>query len=220
LLILNAWQDQLWAQNITTDDTPLQVLSWLGAGLGLLMIAGIFVRTSAISVGVLYLISLLFVSPVNLLEHIEYLGLAAYLAAVGGGPLTIKRLQSYDLLSLEAYRNRAKDLLQKGVGLSLIILAFSEKLFAFGIAHQFLNNHHWNFLDFAVSNRLFIIIAGSFELLIGLALFFNLATRLVVLGVLGLFITTAILLGLDEVVGHLFAVGLLAVVWFNYPRTK
>ena len=66
-----------------------------------------------------------------------------------------------------------------------------------------------------MTDRNFIIVAGMVELLVGLTLVLNIAPRLTTAIVAGLMTMTAILLGVDEIFGHLFVLSLVAVVWLN-----
>jgi uncharacterized membrane protein YphA (DoxX/SURF4 family) len=96
------------------------------------------------------------------------------------------------------------------------MLAFSEKLFNVPAAQDFLNQHSWNLASFAgVSDRHFIIIAGSIELLLGLALILHKVPRLIVLVTLVTMTATALALGIEEVYGHLFAVGIVVATLVN-----
>ena len=106
-------------------------------------------------------------------------------------------------------------MLRTFTGLALVILAFSEKLLNMNLANDFLVHYeNWNFLaSFGMDNRNFIIMTGIIELLLGLSLILNKAVRLSTLALLLTMIATALLLGIDEVIGHLFAVGLVFAVW-------
>jgi hypothetical protein len=107
------------------------------------------------------------------------------------------------------------------VGAALVVLSFSEKLAGIGIAEQFLEDHQWNLLRFVgVSDRSFIIIIGAIELMLGVALIVNFAPRLILLIILATMIQTALLLGIEEVYGHLFAVGIFVAIWVNDRITR
>jgi uncharacterized membrane protein YphA (DoxX/SURF4 family) len=159
-------------------------------------------------------LSLIFETTIgNVLDHFEYVAIAGYLFFRGPGRISLagkKESNSFKSrqFALPSYRI--------GLGIALVALGLSEKLFGISIAQEFLTLHNWNLLSWlGVSDRLFAIIAGSIETLVGLALIFNFASRLLLLIVLGLMSTTAILLGIEEIYGHLFAVGAVAVIWVN-----
>jgi hypothetical protein len=109
-----------------------------------------------------------------------------------------------------------ESLLRIFVGFGLMALALSEKLIGVGLSTDFLQHHNWNFLQpIGVSDRLFIIISGITEFVVGLTLVLNIAPRLTTAIVALLMTITAFLLGVDEVFGHLFALSLVAVVWLG-----
>ena len=219
ILVLNAWSGYYFAPNIEVTSGTIEYLSWLSAGLGILLIAGAYVRLSAAALGLIYLVSFSLIDGLQLLEHVEYLAIAIFLIICGGGKLTPKRLTSHELEELGYYQAWALPALRIGTGISLATLAFSEKLLNVHAAQEFLYKHDWNFLSgLGASDRAFIIIAGTVELIVGLSLVFNAASRLVTFIVLLLFIVTASLLGVEEVIGHLFAIGVVAAVWANFPR--
>lgn len=219
LLVVSAWSGYFLAPNITVSGDTFEYLSWISAGIGLLLISGIFVRLSAAALVAVYLFSFTQIESILLLEHVEYLGLAVYLIICGGGLLTPKIFEEHAFDELQYYKGYALPALRIGAGLSLATLALSEKLLNLPLAQAFLDHYDWNFMSsMQTSDRTFIIVAGTIELIIGVALIFNVTSRLITLAVLGLFTLTALLLGLNEVVGHLFAVGLVTAVWANYPK--
>jgi len=219
LLIVNAWQGNLFAPNLEVDTTFQEFLNWTMGGLGVLLISGIFVKSSGIALALIYVMSFVGTDTLLLLEHLEYPTLGLYLSIVGSGKFTLKEvkvLEPFDLSHLKGY---ALTLLRAGTGLSLVILGFSEKLLNLPAAQDFLNDHSWNLLSpLGVSDRWFIIIAGVTEIIVGLSLVFNLASRYMIFVVLVLFSLTAALLGFQEVVGHMFAIGVVLAIWVNYPK--
>lgn len=204
------------AQNSGVDASGW-VLLQLIVGLG--WILGVAVRPLAVSAILLY-VPVIVSQPIAVFEHLEVLAAAVYLFAYGGGRVTLQALIGKTDKSIAAIANSFSNIYRILIGVSLFTLAFSEKLFAAPLAQEFLEHHHWNFLSgIGVSDLLFITIIGSLELLFGLLIILNIVPRLVVLAILGAMAATAIVLGINEVYGHLFAVGLVAFVWLN-PDTK
>lgn len=114
------------------------------------------------------------------------------------------------------------------LGLSLITLAFTEKLNDPAMAVALLERYDFNFmahmgLDY--SNLLFVYSAGAVELLLGLVLLFGWVTRLAVAALFGFMVATngyffligELHLAMVEAVGHLpiFACGILLL--FYHP---
>lgn len=218
LFIINAAKALLFAPNVPASATPIGLtLSVMLAIVGVMLIIGYRVRVAAGVILAVYTIALFAVQPtIDVLDHIEYVGIGLYLLLQG---VTYPKFLSKK--SLEPYISPA-GLLRVFVGIDLMILALSEKLIGIANSTEFLEQYHWNFMAFAgISDRDFIIIAGVVELLVGLTLVLNIAPRLTTAIVAGLMALTAALLGVEEVFGHLFAFSLVAVVWLNtYSSVK
>lgn len=216
LLVANFLLDYLYAPNIVSDGSVShQALSLLMLSIGLVLLLGVYSRLAGAALIGIYLISALSVpEPVQLLDHLEYLGIGLYLTLAGGGKFILAPNLKDPLDSLTKYSYLALPALKLFVGLALIVLAFSEKLLDISLANEFLSEHDWNLLSaIDVSDRAFILLAGAIEALIGLAFVINKATRLSSLALLVVMVLTAILLGIEEVIGHLFALGLVFGVW-------
>lgn len=215
-LIIASFDGYLIAPNITDVSSLWILLQFL---IGLSWLLGLGVRYTSLLALLLYIPLSLhgFVSP---LEHLEILGTAVFLAAFGRGPWSLDRAFGIDR-KLDYEQTRAGDLYRISIGASLVTLALSEKLLAYGLAKDFLADHNWNFLAWAgASDETFIAVIGSLELLFGLLVILNLATRWVVLAILATMTITAALLGISEVYGHLFAVGLVAYAWLTPVKSS
>ncbi|HSD55906.1 MAG TPA: DoxX family membrane protein [Candidatus Saccharimonadales bacterium] len=212
LLIINAAKGLLFAPNVPADTSPAQLLSIVLALCGVLLIVGFKIRFAAIGILAVYTSALLFLRPFgDIFDHVEYIGIGLYLLLYAHKPYLalVARSRMRALCSPES-------LLRIFVGVGLMSLALTEKLVGIELSANFLQNHDWNFLSFlGISDRWFIIVAGIVELLVGLTLVLNIAPRITTAIVAGLMVVTAILLGLDEVYGHLFALSLVAVVWLQ-----
>ncbi len=104
----------------------------------------------------------------------------------------------------------ALTLLAAGTGLAFTYAAFVEKILHPEYSATFLQNHHWNFLAnlgwTTFSDRWFILSAGVVEAGLGLALAIGLAPRITITLLTLVCVTTAILLGITEVYGHIIIV--------------
>ncbi len=118
----------------------------------------------------------------NWLELLPYLGYISY------------------ILLIQKQPKLALAVLAAGVGLSLALLAFDEKLLHPELAATFLLDHPWNA---GIPVRVFILLAGAVELTLGLLLTFRLATGLASIMIILAFIATAVTLGAEEILGHL-----------------
>lgn len=218
LLIGNYWQRNLYAPNINYDFSGLSSLLIAGLIIVVVMLLlGVYTRTAGAILLTIYIMSVLIVqTPIELLDHLEYVAIGLFLLLSDTGKLSVAN-QLVDPLEkiVHKFDYLAQPSLKVFSGLTLIVLAFSEKLLNMTLANDFLTNHSsWNFLSsFGLNDRNFIILAAIVEILIGLSLVLNMATRLSVLLLLLVMVLTALLLGLDEIIGHLFAVGLAFAVW-------
>lgn len=218
LLLINAARGLLFAPNVPVSSHEFApALSLLMGAAGILLIIGVKIRWAATVILAVYVLSLAFVRPViDVLDHLEYIGIGLYLLLHGYKPLEAyaKRKGLQSVLTPES-------LLRIFVGLGLMVLALSEKLVGVGLSTDFLQHHQWNFLQVVgVSDRVFIIISGITEFVVGLTLVLNIAPRLTTAIVALLMTITAILLGIEEVFGHLFALSLVAVVWLRREQPE
>jgi hypothetical protein len=204
---------------------PNLVLSrnFLGAALGLAEIVvglsllyGALTRLGAVVLGVLWVAGVLLFGPTKLLEHALYLGIAFFIFAMGRGPLAfdmaLKRLHR----PIEPLVPYAVPVLRTLVGISIIVLAFTEKLWNIPMGLAFLATHPFNFFPELglerVDNHVFLLIAGTVELTFGMLLIAGAFVRLVIVILWLPFNLTLPLLGWRELVGHLPIYGILALL--------
>lgn len=222
LLLINVSQEYLLAPNVadtgTTTSGVIMVLFVVAAALiGL----GVMTRLGVAAMLAGYLLVYTQADFMDVLDHFEYIGIAGYLWLRGPGVYSFDRFLNGGKLKLSAYANYSLTVYRIGIGIGLALLGLSEKLLNISVAQDFLNQYDWNLLSYVgVNDRFFIIIAGSIELVVGLALILNRASRVLITIVLLIMLTTALLLGIEEVYGHLFAVGAVAVLWVNDSQPK
>ncbi len=176
---------------------------------------GLFTRLAA---GLLVLsgpIGMLFFGFVPILERVELLGIALYLAVAG------RRRWSLDALRLGRSETRVTPFeplavasLRIAAGVALVAGALTEKLLAPAASEAFLARHDsFNVLaGLGVSDRGFAEIAGAIELALGVVLLTGLGTRLAVLVALVPFNVTLLFFGWRELVGHLPIYGVFLVL--------
>lgn len=166
-------------------------------------------------------------STANILQAIVAVGLITGLTPVIGGTLLLvfmayaasitplQQLIDYlpefvaIALALILYKQTqlALAILRIGLGLQLIILAIHNKLLNPALGLAFLEQHPWNFMSLLKVEEFgdleFVFAGGIAELCFGLMILFNWSTRFATLSITFFFTTTALLLGLHELVGHL-----------------
>ncbi len=157
------------------------------------------------------------------------LGLALICVAPKISSIDHKFYQRHQLSKLTTYASRV---LVVGLGLQLIALALRNKLLEPGAAMVFIEaNPYYNFMQVlgfeSFSHLHFVFSVGLFEMIFGLMLVLGWAVRYVGLALALVFISTAILTGLHELVGHLPIFAVLFIVFLkpqsvelNLPNLK
>jgi uncharacterized membrane protein YphA (DoxX/SURF4 family) len=183
-----------------------------------LIIAGLFARVAA---GLLVLsgpVGMLFFGVVPIVERIEFLGIALYLAVVGRRKLSLDALRhrSREAMSMNP---AAVGLLRLCAGLAMVVGSLTEKLLAPEVAQEFLRRYPaFNVLERAgVSDHTFADAVGAIELALGLILLAGIGTRLAVLAAVVPFNLTLFFFGVTELIGHLPIYGIFLVLLVEGP---
>ena len=200
---------------------PLPV-NLFGGLLGLAEIAialsfmyGALTRFAAAALAITWLAGAIYFGPLRLIEHTELLGVAFFLFAMGRGPLAFDAALEKLNRPLPRFAPYAVTVLRVSVGLGLAVVAFTEKLWNVPMGLAFLATHHFNFfpaIGMPVSDTMFLLMAGTVELTIGLILMSGAYVRLLILVTLIPFNLTLPFLGWRELVGHLPIYGILALL--------
>ncbi len=211
---------RLFVPNLALPET------FIGAALGLLQIAaalsfiyGALTRLGAIAMATAWVGGALYFGPLRLVEHVLFLGIAFFMFAAGRGPL------AFDMAMERLHRPIARlvptavTALRITTGLSIVIVAFTEKLWNPDMGLAFLAEHHLNFFPAlgmsGIGDPEFLFIAGVVELTFGLLLMSGVFVRLVIIALWLPFNLTLPLLGWTELAGHLPIYGImgLLLVW-------
>jgi len=200
--------------------------NFLGALLGLAEISialsflyGALTRVGALALAGTWLAGAILFGPVRLLEHSVLLGIAFFLFVTGRGPVAFDMALERLHRPLERFMPYAVPVLRISTGLSIAVLAFTEKIWNIPMGLAFLAEHPFNFfpalgLD-SIGDREFLLIAGVVELTFGLLLMSGVFVRLLILALWLPFNLTIPLLGWPELVGHLPIYGImgLLLIW-------
>jgi uncharacterized membrane protein YphA (DoxX/SURF4 family) len=186
--------------------------------LGVWLVSGFRVRGAAFAVAVAGPIGMAAYGVVPILERLDLLGIAVFLALVppGADAWGSSRARPVDLApALAALRIL--------VGASLIVLAFSEKLARPALALAFLERfpafNLMRTLGMPISDVAFVRVTGAIELLFGLLLVSGALPQLVVIVAGVPFNATLFFLGTDELIGHLPLYGaMLALLVYGSSR--
>jgi len=208
------------APNLRLDDVAGgSAIAFAEGLLGVWFITGAWLRPASLVTLVLGPLAALLAGPVAMLEAIDLLGIALFLAVLPPGR---DRLGAVDpapeaaALAIFALRVCA--------GLALVVLAFSEKFANPALASEFIGNYPafdlFRTLGIPLGVDAFIRLAGAVELLFGLLLISGRLPQVAVL-VAGIpFNATLFFLGRTELIGHLpvYGVMLALLVYGSSPR--
>lgn len=217
-LFVGSVQGELFSPNNRLSGIWVYFVGLALTGIALSIFYGALTRLSAVALAVVWVLGIFLIGLEPMLDNVLYLGFAAFFYFAGRGPISIDRLIIPKLEPSAAMMKRAIPFLRMGIGLSLIVVAFTEKLANLPLAESFLGQHALNFTAFfgiPMSNEVFILCAGSVELLVGLWIFFGIFTREIVLIAWIPINLTLTIFNWTELVGHLPIYGALAVllVW-------
>ena len=144
-----------------------------------------------------------------------YLGFAAFFFLAGRGPYSVDRMLLPRLEPPESSARYAIPALRVGLGVSFLVVAFTEKLANVPLGLAFLESYPLNFaagLGFPISDEVFVLLAGAVELLVGLWLLFGVFPREIVVIALVPTNLTLTVFSWTELIGHLPIYGILAVL--------
>ena len=187
---------------------------------------GALTRVGALFLAAIWLTGAVLFGPLLLLEHVLFLGIAFFLFATGRGPLAIDMTMQRLHKPIEKLMPFAVPVLRILTGTSIVVLAFTEKLWNVPMGLAFLAAHPFNFLPAlgfgGVTDLDFLIIAGTVELTFGLLLASGAFVRLTILVLWVPFNLSVPFLGWRELVGHLPIYGIMALllIWGEQKPEK
>ncbi len=200
------------APSLELPATPFGAALAIAEGvLGVWLISGYRVRAAAIAVVVAGPLGMPFYGVIPILERMDLLGIALFLAQLAPGP------DRWGAAGVEPGTvAKATASLRVLVGGALVVLAFTEKLARPDLAVAFLDRFPaFNLLQtlgLDVSDLAFIRVAGAIELLLGLLIISGTAPQLVVIAAGIPFNATLFFLGSEELIGHLPVYGAMLVL--------
>lgn len=216
-LLVSGVSRQLFIPNLVLPLNLLGgVLGMIEIAIALSFIYGALARPAAAALGVIWLIGTIVFGPLRLIEHTEILGIAFFIYATGRGPLAFD--QALDRLNKPIARliPYAVPVLRIALGIGLVVVAFTEKIWNIPMALAFLQEHHFNFFPYigmtTIDDKTFVLIAGTVELVVGLMLLAGTYVRLVIIITLIPFNLSLPFMGWRELVGHLPTYGILALL--------
>jgi hypothetical protein len=190
----------------------LLALGQIGVALGLFY--GTPTRLVAIFLAVMWAVGLFVVGVEPMLEAIHILGFSAFFYCAGRGPFAVDRALFPKWDPSSALIAWAVPLLRVGIGLSLVVVAFTEKLFNVPLAVVFLAEYPLNFLPalgIPITDAQFVLLIGSVEFFVGLCILSGVFLRDIIVIAWFPFNLTLGIFGPEELVGHLPFYGAMAL---------
>lgn len=179
-VIVCGTQRDLFSVNNHLDSAVGYLLGLTEVGCALSLLYGTATRIAAAVLAIVWLAGCLVCSLPPMLENAHVLGFAIFFFCTGRGPLSLDRLLLPRLEPPEPILQYAMPALRIGLGISLTVVAFTEKLANLPMALTFLQRYPVNFtasMGMPLSDQTFILCAGSTELIIGLLILFNIFPR-------------------------------------------
>jgi hypothetical protein len=215
-LLVSGVSRQLFVPNLVLPVNFLGgVLGMIEIAIALAFIYGALARPAAAALALTWVIGMIVFGPLRLIEHTEIFGIAFFLFATGRGPLAfdmaLERLHK-PLAPLIPY---AVPVLRVSLGIGLVVVALTEKIWNIPMGLAFLSEHNFNFFPYiglTINDTQFLLIAGTIELIVGLMLISGAYVRLVIIVTLIPFNLTLPFMGWRELVGHLPTYGILALL--------
>jgi len=184
---------------------------------GLLLLAGLFTRYTAIVLALLGIVAMFPFNIESILEQVHILGIAVYLFITGPRAVSLdaRRDAGRLLLSHREAPAAAINLLRIAMGFGIAYGALTEKLLNPPLAQALLDRSPFlNVLrPLGVGDPVFIWLAGVTELAVGVVILSGQITRPVMAVGFALFTVTLIVFGLPELIGHLPYYGIMLTLF-------
>nr|WP_068467097.1 DoxX family membrane protein [Candidatus Protochlamydia phocaeensis] len=191
--------------------------NWIGLaeiGIALSLFYGGLARFGASLLACIWLLGFDLIGLKPMLEGIQYFGFACFFYLAGRGPYAIDRLLFPVLEPTPTYMKYALFFLRISIGLNFIVFGFTQKLANIPFALSLIEAHRFlNFIN--LPNEIFVLFAGSFEVLVGLLIAFGIFFRLTIILALLALNASLTITSWAELMDYLPLYGALAVllVW-------
>jgi len=214
-LLVSGVQGVLFTPNNQLPGGWAYVIGLVQMGVALAIFYGALTRIAAVVLAILWFAGIFLVGLEPMLESVMYLGFAAFFFLAGRGPISVDRLILPRIEPSAHFMGKAITALRTGLGLSLIVVAFTEKFANIPLALDFLERYPLNFtpaIGIPMSNETFLLCAGAIELLVGLWILFGIFPREIILLAWIPINLTLTVFNWTELVGHLPIYGTFAVL--------
>ena len=196
----------VFAPNLPAIGQMGQVMLLIQALAGLMIFFGFYERVGGFLILVLFILGINQYGSIEMLDTLEMVGFALYAMIIGRPKWKIRDTQIFKHFTHHLHEY-GLPILRVGTGLNLMVLGFTEKILAPSLTDNFLANYHWNFMPALgfehFTNYWFAFSAGVVEVLFGLFFIFGFITRTTTVVLAVFLVTTLVLLGPLELIGHL-----------------
>ncbi|WP_119069423.1 DoxX family membrane protein [Rubrobacter indicoceani] len=214
-LLVNGVQGTLFSVDNDLPGVGANFLGFAETFVALSLFYGALTRVAAVGLAGLWVSGVFLVGFEAMLDNVLYLGFAAFFFFAGRGPFSVDRLLLPRFEPPERLARYAIPAARAGVGASFVVVAFTEKFANIPLGLSFLESNPLNFVEalgLPISDEVFVLMAGSVELGVGLFLLLGIFPREIALIALVPVNLTLTVFAWPELVGHLPIYGLLAVL--------
>lgn len=214
-LLVNGVQGTLFSPDNTMPGAWANFLGLAETGIALALFYGGLTRIAAGALAGLWIFGIFLVGLEPMLENVLYLGFAVFFLLAGRGPLSVDRLLFPRLEPSSDLARYAVPAVRIGVGLSLVVVAFTEKFANIPLGLSFLGEYPLNFtgaLGIPLPDETFVLCAGAVELMVGLWIALGIFVREIVVIAWFPVNLTLTLFSWEELIGHLPIYGVMAVL--------
>lgn len=173
---------------------------------GLMILFGIYERLGGLLLIVLFGLAVKEYGATEMMDTLEMVGFAFYAMIMGRPKWRLVESKAVSHLVHKTHQYGIS-ILRIGTGLNLMVLGLSEKILAPSLTQNFLEHYNWNFMHTLgfewFTNYWFAYSAGVAEFMFGLFFLLGLITRVSILALAVFLLTTLMLLGPVELMGHL-----------------
>lgn len=196
----------IFAPNLEAIGSLGKIMLSVQALAGAMILLGLYERVGGLLIIILFILGVKEYGALEMIDTLEMVGFAIYAIIIGRPKWKIKDTNIFKKFTHHIHEYGVP-ILRVGTGLNLIVLGFTEKILNPSLTDNFLSQYHWNFMQILgfehFTNYWFAFSAGVVEILFGVFLLFGLITRTTIVVLAVFLVTTLVLLGPVELIGHL-----------------
>lgn len=215
----------IFAPNLIANGPLAILLIFIQTLAGIMILAGYYERIGGLLLVILFILGIKEYGFMEMMDAFEMLGFSIFAMIVGRPKWRIVDTEIFKEYTHKIH-SYGLPLLRIGTGLNLFILGFSEKIMSPSLTENFLSQYHWNVMQnigFSwFTDYWFAFSAGVAEALFGLFLILGLVTRTTTIALAVFLLSTLVMLGPVELMGHLphFSIAIVLLLFGAGSRLK